>query len=408
MASSDPPNNSLYDKGDALLITLLVGILNWRFAHWQYMPHFTLLCALIYISASKDARSKLKMAIFNPFNDILSLVWRKPVCVSINLVNLDELQDCQVIGIRQAQNTLEDCLVRPARFHELFDTEISSPPKGILLFGPSGTGKTLVVSKYAKESKHKLLSLRASNLLDKFVGNTEKHIAEVFEYAERNSPCIIFIDEIDCLVQKRNSEGPERAGSAGITSELLSRMDGLLKLKEGVTVIAATNFPWLLDEGFIPHLFLLNLKLQSIVLFSFTQFIFSFPAFLQRFSARIYVELPNKDERLALLQTYLQGETQEFTNEQLADFANRHKGYSGREIRSLMTKAVLAKNREIFDARKFKVQEDGSYIPVKDNGDLRPSVNWFKAVELTNLKHLVTDTTTETALYVSPGKQVLV
>ena len=129
-------------------------------------------------------------------------------------------------------------------------------------------------------------------------------------------------------------------------------------------------------------------------------------AFLQRFSARIYVELPNKDERLELLQTYLQGETQEFTNEQLADFANRHKGYSGREIRSLVTKAVLAKNREIFDARKFKVQEDGSYIPVKDNGDLRPSVNWFTVVELTNLKHLVTDTTTQTALYESPGKQV--
>jgi ATP-dependent 26S proteasome regulatory subunit len=258
MENNSPPN-SHYDGRDAILITPLVGIIFWKFLQWQYMPHFSLICSVIYTSASIEARSKLKNAIFNPIDDILSLVWRKSSKASVYQVNLDELEDCKVIGIKEAANTLEDCLVRPKSHPELFNTPISKPPKGILLYGLSGTGKTLVVSKYAKESGHKLLSLRASNLLDKFVGNTEKHIAEIFDYAQCNRPCIIFIDEIDCLVQKRNSEGHERAGSAGITSELLCRMDGLLKLGDGVTVIAATNFPWLLEEGFAPFSILIVL-----------------------------------------------------------------------------------------------------------------------------------------------------
>ncbi len=149
-------------------------------------------------------------------------------------------------GLKSQLTKIRELVELPLRHPELFDILGIEAPKGILLYGPPGTGKTLLARAIANESEASFYSINAPEIVNKYYGESEKKLREIFEEASKNSPSIIFIDEIDAIAVKREEVTGET--EKRIVAQLLTLMDGLNKNKK-VIVIAATNRPDTLDEA---------------------------------------------------------------------------------------------------------------------------------------------------------------
>ncbi|MCA9459798.1 MAG: CDC48 family AAA ATPase [Nanoarchaeota archaeon] len=149
-------------------------------------------------------------------------------------------------GLKTQIVKIRELIDLPLKHPEIFSKLGIDPPKGILLFGPPGTGKTLLARAIAKESSASFYSISGPEIVNKFYGESEKRLREIFEKASKNSPAIIFFDEIDTIAAKR--EEVEGETEKRIVAQLLTLMDGLNKSKK-VIVIAATNRPDALDEA---------------------------------------------------------------------------------------------------------------------------------------------------------------
>eukprot|EP00467_Chlorarachnion_reptans_P024091 CAMPEP_0114494788 /NCGR_PEP_ID=MMETSP0109-20121206/4844_1 /TAXON_ID=29199 /ORGANISM="Chlorarachnion reptans, Strain CCCM449" /LENGTH=324 /DNA_ID=CAMNT_0001671859 /DNA_START=27 /DNA_END=1002 /DNA_ORIENTATION=+ len=150
-------------------------------------------------------------------------------------------------GLREE---LRMAILEPIRHPEMFEHVGLSAPCGVLLYGPPGCGKTLVAKAVASESGASFLSIKGPELLNKYVGASERAVRLVFSRARASSPCVIFFDELDALAPKRgmNSEGSQV--SERVVNQLLTEMDGLDARKQ-VFVIAATNRPDIIDEAML-------------------------------------------------------------------------------------------------------------------------------------------------------------
>ncbi len=143
---------------------------------------------------------------------------------------------------------LKRAIVLPLQNPVLVDQYHIKPPKGVLLFGPPGCGKTMLMRALAKELKFTFLYVKTSNILSKWVGESERNISELFEHAKKVKPCVLFFDEIDAIGKKRglsNQDGPK------ILPTLLQEMDGVNAKQDGVIVVGATNVPNLLDPALL-------------------------------------------------------------------------------------------------------------------------------------------------------------
>ncbi len=149
-------------------------------------------------------------------------------------------------GLKSQLDKVRELVELPLRHPELFVRLGVDAPKGILLYGPPGTGKTLLARAIANETEASFYSINAPEIINKFYGESEKKLRELFEKAQKDSPAIIFIDEIDAIAQKREEVQGET--EKRIVAQLLTLMDGLNKNKK-VIVIAATNRPDSLDEA---------------------------------------------------------------------------------------------------------------------------------------------------------------
>jgi SpoVK/Ycf46/Vps4 family AAA+-type ATPase len=140
---------------------------------------------------------------------------------------------------------LEASVLAPLRNPELARLYGKSLRGGLLLYGPPGCGKTFIARAVAGEMGARFLAVSLADVLDMYIGQSERNVRELFDIARRNSPCVIFLDEIDALGQKRSQQ--RNSAARGTVNQLLSEMDGLSSNNEGVFVLGATNHPWDVD-----------------------------------------------------------------------------------------------------------------------------------------------------------------
>lgn len=212
-------------------------------------------------------------------------------------------------GLDEVKRELQEAVEWPLKYPDLYAKLGHKAPKGILLYGPSGTGKTLLAKAVASESEANFISVRGPELISKWVGESEKGIREVFRKARQASPCVIFFDEIDSVAGSRGGEGS--TGTERVVSQLLTEMDGMSEM-HGVIVIAATNRQDLIDAALIRA---------------------------GRFDKIIFVPNPDKATRTKILNIHTAGKHLG-SDVDLERIADRTEGLSGAETSAVVNAAV--------------------------------------------------------------------
>jgi transitional endoplasmic reticulum ATPase len=184
----------------------------------------------------------------NDFREALKRV--QPSAMREVMVQAPTIGWADIGGVDAAQEKLREGVELPLRNPQAFDRLGIRPAKGFLLYGPPGTGKTLLAKAVAKEAEANFISMKSSDLLSKWYGESEQQISRLFARARQVAPCVVFIDEIDSLVPARGSGGSEPQVTARVVNTILAEMDGMEELNS-IVVIGATNRPTLVDPALL-------------------------------------------------------------------------------------------------------------------------------------------------------------
>jgi len=173
----------------------------------------------------------------------------EPSAIREVLVEVPNVRWDQVGGLQEAKQELREMIEWPLKYGGLFAFAGIEVPRGMLLHGPSGTGKTLLAKAVANESEMNFITVKGPALLSKWVGESEKGVREIFRKARQVAPCIVFFDEIDAIAPHRGG-GADSHVTERVVSQLLTELDGIEELK-GVVVLAATNRLDILDPALL-------------------------------------------------------------------------------------------------------------------------------------------------------------
>ncbi|XVH31693.1 CDC48 family AAA ATPase [Haloferacaceae archaeon DSL9] len=245
-------------------------------------------------------------------------------------------------GLEDTKERLRETIQWPLEYPEVFQALDMQAAKGVLLYGPPGTGKTLLAKAVANESESNFISIKGPELLNKFVGESEKGVREVFSKARENAPTVVFFDEIDAMATERGRTSSDSGVGERVVSQLLTELDGLEAL-EDVVVIATTNRPDLIDSALLR------------------------PGRLDR---HVHVPIPDEEARRKILEVHTQ-------HKPLADdvdldsIARRTDGYVGADLEALCREAAMQASREF--VQSVSPEEIGESV-----GNVRITMDHFE------------------------------
>jgi len=174
----------------------------------------------------------------------------EPSAIREVFVEVPDVRWSDVGGLEDIKQELKEAIEWPLKYPDVFKKANTNPPKGILLYGKPGTGKTLLAKAVANESGVNFISIKGPQLISRYVGESERGVRETFRTAKRAAPTILFLDEIDSLVPRRGSSSTDAHVTERVISQFLTEMDGIEELK-GVVVLAATNRLDLVDPAIL-------------------------------------------------------------------------------------------------------------------------------------------------------------
>ena len=233
------------------------------------------------------------------------------------LVQVPNVSWDDVGGLDDAKQELKEAVEWPLKYPDKFEKFGIKPPKGTLLYGIPGTGKTLLAKAVANESDANFIAIKGPELLSKWVGESEKGVREVFRKARQTAPTVIFFDEIDSIASNRGAEAGDSGVTKRVVNQLLTEMDGLEELDD-VAIIAATNRPDILDPGLVRP---------------------------GRFDRHIKVDTPDEESRLAIFKVHTK-DMPLAKDVKLSRLAKNTEGYVGADIEAVCREAAMLTLRE--------------------------------------------------------------
>jgi transitional endoplasmic reticulum ATPase len=231
-------------------------------------------------------------------------------------------------GLDDVKRELQEAVEWPLRYPDLYTKLGHSVPKGILMHGPSGTGKTMLAKAVATESEANFISVKGPELLSKWIGESERGVREIFRRARQAAPCVVFFDEIDSIAPIRGMEGVN-AGTERMVSQLLTEMDGIQELN-GVVIIAATNRLDMIDSALLRP---------------------------GRFDKIVFVPKPDISTRLKILEIYAKEKplTSDVNLQRIAELTD---GFSGADMSAVANTAISLVLHEYL--QKYSNPEDAA------------------------------------------------
>jgi transitional endoplasmic reticulum ATPase len=266
----------------------------------------------IDFSADSVPASILNKIIVNMNDFQESLKEIEPSAMREVLVEVPNIKWTDIGGLKDVKEELQEAVEWPLKYPEIFEHMNTEPPKGILLFGPPGTGKTMLAKAVANESEANFISIKGPELLSKWVGESEKGVRDVFRKARQSSPTIIFFDELDSITPVRGGGFGDSHVTERVISQILTELDGLEELKD-VVVLGATNRLDMID-----------------------------PALLRpgRFDKLLNVPVPDLEARKEILKIHLRKKP--LAKDVNVDIlAEKTEGYSGADIAALCNTASM-------------------------------------------------------------------
>jgi transitional endoplasmic reticulum ATPase len=226
-------------------------------------------------------------------------------------VEIPDVTYDDVGGLEPVKRELVRAVEWPLAYPQLFETLHTRPPRGVLLYGPPGTGKTLLARAVANATQVNFISVKGPELLDKFVGESERAVRDVFQRARQNAPTIVFFDEIDAIAPERGESFDSRV-TERVVSQLLTELDGIEDLR-GVFILGATNRPDIVDRALLR------------------------PGRLEK---NIYVPTPDRDARREIFGIHTSG-VPLADDVDLDELADETGGYTGSDIEAIVREASM-------------------------------------------------------------------
>ncbi len=321
-----------------------------------------------YFSELKNLQDKVPTEILDKIkvtreNFIEAMKQVEPSAMREVLINKPHVSWEDIGGLDEAKEKLRELVELPLLRPDLYEKAGIKPSKGILLYGPSGTGKTLLAKAVATESNANFISIKGPELISKWVGESEKHVREIFKKARQVAPCIIFFDEFDSISKQRGSlsDSTER-----VVNQLLAELDGIEEL-ERVMVIAATNRKDLIDPSLLRS---------------------------GRIDGHVELKVPDDKTRERIIEVHTKNMPID-KNFDVKNYVGKTKGWTGADLESLTKNAGINAIKRFYkiekDSEKLKILKEDferSYDEVKKNVDSRKMYEMpdFEDVKIPEIK----------------------